>query len=67
MGIAQESVLGPLQFSMNINDLFERCVEVGCQMYVDDTVIYTSARTPSKAVDQLTKSLRSVLVLSLDA
>lgn len=61
MGIPQGSVPGPLIFSMYINNLPERCPVVGWQMYADDTVIYTSGKTTSKATDKLTVSLYSIL------
>ncbi len=43
------STLGPLLFSVHINDLPEQCHNAEVQMYADDTVVYTHAKTAELA------------------
>ena len=57
MGVPQGSVLGPLLFTMYINDLPSCCPDVNCQMYADDTVIHVSTKTSRLAGEHLTQAL----------
>lgn len=43
--VPQRSVLGLLLFSLYINDLPQQCHGLEVQMYADDTVLYTHAKT----------------------
>ncbi len=61
IGIPEGSILGPLLFSLFINNLPLSCPDAKCQLYADDTVIYASAKSPSKAAEVLTACLDNVL------
>ena len=48
-GVPQGSVLGPILFSLYVNDLPNVCKTVKMQLYADDTVLYVHAKTKSEA------------------
>lgn len=47
-------------FSLYIKDLPTVCPEVQVQMYADDTVVYTHAKTKEHAAKKLTAALKEV-------
>jgi len=59
-GIPQGTILGPILFSLYVNELPEVCPEVGLQMYADDTVVYVSGKSPAVIGSTLTKSLEKL-------
>lgn len=52
-GAPQGSVLEPLVFSFNINDLTNMCIESILQMYADNTLMYVHATRNQQAASML--------------
>ena len=59
-GVPQGSVLGPLLFLLQINDLVKSVENCNIQMYADDTVIYTSHSNISVIEQALTSEMNNV-------
>lgn len=54
-GVPQGSILGPLLFSLYINNLPSVCPDVYIQMYADDTVIYTHGKNTAQVAEKLSR------------
>lgn len=57
VGVPQGSILGPILFSLYINNLPDIRKDVDVQLYADDTVIFTKAKHPQEAVRILSTTL----------
>lgn len=59
-GVPQGSILGPLLFTLYINDLPSVCSDTNIQMYADDTVIYLHGSSRTQVASGLTNSMAHV-------
>ncbi len=59
-GLPQESNLGPLLFTLYINDLPSVCSDVSVQMYADDTVVYVHGSNVSQVAEKITNSMVNI-------
>uniref|UniRef100_A0A3B3CCL8 Reverse transcriptase domain-containing protein n=1 Tax=Oryzias melastigma TaxID=30732 RepID=A0A3B3CCL8_ORYME len=60
LGVPQGSVLGPLLFTIYINDLPSVCSDVDIQMYADDTVVYVHGSDAASVAKKLTNALENI-------
>ena len=59
-GVPQGSILGPLLFLVQINDLTKVVKACNIQMYADDTVIYVSQKSISEVEKALTSDMANI-------
>lgn len=57
LGVPLGSILGPILFTLHINDPLDVCRNVNIPMYVDDSVIYTHATN----IQQISLALTSAM------
>ena len=58
--VPQGSILGPLLFSLYVNDLQLVCPEVDIQMYADDTVILAHGKNRCEVAAKLTVAMANI-------
>lgn len=56
-GVPQGSILGPILFSLYVNNLPNVCKNIKIQLYADNTVLYTYAKTKDEAAAILSGAL----------
>ena len=64
-GIPQGSILGPLLFTMYINDLPQCTSHMNVSMYADDTALYVNSKSIKNLIDMLNEDLNNMLKIGL--
>lgn len=59
-GVPQGSILGPLLFTVYINNLSENVINAKMHLYADDTIIYCSAKSPAETILRLQKAFENI-------
>ena len=59
-GVPQGSILGPLLFSLFVNDIPASVSNCVCRLYADDTILYTSGDSISDLNQLLQEDLNSI-------
>ena len=60
IGVPQGSVIGPILFILYVNDIMQYITEGCCNLFADDTLLYTTASTIDEVQTRLQKDVNSV-------